>query len=156
MFIFKKIYNLKRSFVRKFYKKYFKYLFSDLGKNSVINGKIEIRFPENIHIGKHSVINFGCLLNARDKIEIGDYVHISPYTVINTGGLDYNKKMAERKHISQPVNINDGVWVGSGAIINPGIKIGKNSVIAAGSVVTKNVPENVVVAGVPAKIMKKI
>ncbi len=156
MIILKKIHLLRRLFVRKIYKIYFRQLFSSFGKNSIINGHIQVRGLVNIYLGKNSVINHGALLNARGRLEIGNYVHISPYVVINTAGLDYKEKKEKRKHFIQPIIIKDGVWIGSGAIINPGVTIGENSVIGAGAVVTKDVPPNVVVCGVPARIIKNI
>ena len=103
-------------------------------------GNIAINKPKNIHIGEYVSLNEGVYINSRDTVTIGNYVHISPYCIINTGGLDYTKKMGERSHLSKPVIISDGVWIGSGAIINPGVTIGENSVIGAGAIVTKNIP----------------
>ena len=135
---------------------YYKRLFAGFLRDSRVLGRIKIYNPKNIYIGNNSTLNEGVLLNARDVIKIGSHVHISPYVIINTGGLDYKNKMEKRRHISLPVTISDGVWVGSGAIINPGVSIGKNTVIGAGSVVTKDLPSDVVVVGNPAKIIKKI
>lgn len=131
-------------------------LFKRFGEGSQIFGKIIIYYPKNVEFGDHSTLNEGVLLNARAKIKIGNYVHISPYCIINTGGLDYKKIMRDRTHVSSPIIINDGVWIGSGAIINPGVSIGKNSVIGSGSVVTKNIPDNCLAFGNPAKVKKKI
>lgn len=133
-----------------------RYLFKKIGKDVFIAKSVIIYRPENIKVGNNVVINEGVLLNARASIEIGHYVHISPYVIINTGGLDYRKVMAERAHFDEPVAIEDGVWVGSGAIINPGIAIGKNSVIGAGAVVVSDIPADSVAVGVPAKVVKKI
>ncbi|MDD3284438.1 MAG: acyltransferase [Patescibacteria group bacterium] len=135
---------------------YYSNLFSNFGKNSNIFGSINVINSENINFGNNSTINESGFLNAREKIIIGDYVHISPYVIINSGGLDYKKKMGDRIHIAKPINIEHGVWIGSGVIINPGVTIGTNSVVGTGSVVTKDIPSNVVVAGVPAEIIKNI
>jgi len=136
--------------------KYFKSIFGYLGHGSVICGKIKVYNPEKIILGNFCTVNEGCLLNARDKIVIEDFVHISPYVIINTGFLDVSRKKKSRKHLTSPVIIKEGAWVASGAIINPGVIIGENSVVAAGAVVTKDVPSNVMVAGIPAKVLKKI
>lgn len=154
--LFNYLYKKKEFFYQKIRKYYYQMIFGAFGEKSRVLGNIFVIKPENIFLGNYSTLNQGVLLNARDKINIGNYVHISPYVIINTGGLDYTKKMAERKHITKPVNIEDGVWIGAGAIINPGVNVGKNSVIAAGAVVTKDVPANVIVAGIPAKIIKEI
>ena len=131
-------------------------LFFEFGKNSRVLGSITTYFPKNVSLGKHSTLNEGVLLNARDKIFIGDNVHVSPGVLINTGSLDYQEVEEKRTHIKKPVMVDSGVWICSGAIINPGVTIGKNSVIAAGSVVVCDVPENVLMGGVPAKLIKYI
>jgi len=136
--------------------KHWSLLFGEFKKGSRVLGRIKVYSPSNIFVGKNSTLNEGVLLNARDKIKIGDYVHISPYCIINTGGLDYSKTMGDRKHISKPIIIEDGVWIGSGVIINPGVIVKRNSVVGAGSVVSSSISEDSVAVGVPAKIIKKI
>ena len=131
-------------------------LLSRMGRNSRILGKVTINNPENVYIGDYTTINEGSYLNARARIVIGDHVHISPFCVFNTGGLIYSKKLSKRNHFEKEIKIENGAWVGSGAILNPGVVIGENSVVGAGAVVTKNVQKNVVVVGVPAKFLKKI
>lgn len=135
---------------------FYSFLFGSFGKETFVYGKIYVYHPLNISIGKNASLNEGVLLNARDKIIIGDFVHISPFCLINTGGLDYNKKMGDRGHIKKEVIIEDGVWLGSGVIVNPGVKIGRNSVVGAGSVVSRDIPENSVAVGVPAKVIKTL
>ncbi len=131
-------------------------VFGSFGRESKVLGRIKCYHPKNIFVGRRTTINEAVILNARARLRIGDYVHISPGCIINTGSLDYNKKMAERGHVACEIIIEDGVWLGSGSIINPGVRVGKNSVVGAGAVVTKDVPENVVVVGVPAKVIKSI
>ncbi len=131
-------------------------LFGSFGIKSIIYGRVKVYNPENFFFGSYSTLNEGCILNARCNVHVGDYVHISPNVIINTGGLNYGNFLWERKHVSSPIVIEDGVWIGAGAIINPGVTIGKNSVVGSGAVVTKNVPPCVVVVGVPAKIMKEL
>lgn len=131
-------------------------LFAAMGLHSRVIGRIKVYSPHNISIGDHSVINEGCIINARDTVTIGDYVHLSHYTIINTSGLNYDVLGHLRTHTKAPVTIERGVWVGSGAVINPGVTIGENSVVGAGAVVVKDVPPNVVVGGVPAKVIKEI
>lgn len=131
-------------------------VFNSFGKGSSVFGHITVIKPEHISVGVYSTINAGCVLNARDILSIGNHVHISPGVIVNTGGLEYSKKLKERHHINSAVYIHDGVWIGSGAIINPGVVIGENSVVGAGAVVTKDVPANVVVVGVPAIVIKSI
>ncbi len=109
----------------------------------------------NTTIGKNVFINFGCCFQDQGGIRIGDGVLIGHQVVIAT--LNHSLNPAERSDmIPSPVVIGDNVWIGSHSTILAGVTVGKNAVIAAGSVVTKNVPENAVVAGVPAKVIKNI
>ena len=110
---------------------------------------------KNITIGKRVFINSGCCFQDQGGIEIGDDVLIGQQVVIATLNHDLNP---ERRGgmTPKPVKIGNKVWIGAHATILPGVTIGDNSVIAAGAVVTKSVPANVVVAGVPAKIIKTI
>lgn len=109
----------------------------------------------NIKVGKNVFINSGCCFQDQGGIELGDNVLIGQQVVIAT--LNHGLSPQKRANMQPaPVRIGNGVWVGAHATILPGVTIGDNAVIAAGAVVTKNVPENAVVAGVPAKIIKNI
>jgi acetyltransferase-like isoleucine patch superfamily enzyme len=88
-------------------------------------------------------------------IDIGSDVMIGSHCAITSQTHD-TRPDARRANIHRKVMIARNVWIGSGSIILPGISIGENSVIAAGSVVTKDVPDNVLVAGVPAKVLKSL
>ena len=100
-------------------------------------------------------INSGCRFQDQGGITIGDNVLIGHNVVIAT--LNHNIQPEKRANlIPAPVKIGSGVWIGSGAVILPGVTIGDNAVIGAGAVVTKDVPENTVVAGTPAKVMQTI
>ena len=110
---------------------------------------------KNITIGKRVFINFGCKFQDQGGIFIDDDALIGHNTMIAT--LNHNFKPSDRGSMfSAPVKIGKKVWVGSNSTILPGVTIGDNSIIGAGSVVTKDVPPNTIVAGVPAKIIKKI
>ena len=91
------------------------------------------------------------------KIEIGDNTLIGPNTGIYTAchPIDYNQRL-EGKEYGKPINIGKNVWIGGSCIILPGVHIGDNSVIGAGSVVTKDIPSNVVAVGNPCKIIKEL
>ena len=112
-------------------------------------------FGKNIQIGKHVFFNTGCTFQDRGGIVIGDGTLIGMNVSINT--LNHGLPLETRNTTyASSVVIGKNVWIGSNATILPGVKIGDNSVIAAGAVVTKDVPENVVVAGVPARFIKGI
>ena len=112
-------------------------------------------YGRNIKVGRHVFINAGCCFQDQGGIEIGDNVQIGHQTVIATLNHDLNPEKRWNM-IPSPVKIGNNVWIGSHATILAGVTIGDNSVVAAGAVVTKDVPANVVVGGVPAKILKTI
>ena len=111
--------------------------------------------PQNIHLGKEVFINSGCRFQAQGGIYIGDKSLIGHNTVIATINHEINPEI-RRDLIPKRVNIGKNVWIGSGSIILPGVSIGDNAIIGAGSVVTRNIPENSIAVGNPAKVIKKI
>ena len=109
----------------------------------------------NLHIGKNVFFNSGCRFQDQGRIYIGDNVLIGHNVVLAT--INHPLNPADRNvNIPAPIHIGNNVWIGANATILPGVTIGKNAVIAAGAVVTKDVAENTVVAGVPAKCIRKI
>ncbi len=112
----------------------------------------------NIIIGKNSYVNGGYLVAGKNsKIIIGDHCLISFNVHLRTdmhNYLDKNKLILDQGHSEKDICIGNDVWIGFGAQIMSGIRIGNGAVIAAGSIVTKDVPEYAVVAGVPAKTIK--
>lgn len=110
---------------------------------------------KNIEIGKNVFINAGCKFQDQGGITIKDGVLIGHNVVLAT--LNHNINPNKRGDMQpKPIVIGENVWIGSNSTILPGVTIGKGSIIAAGAVVTKDVDENVVVGGVPAKFIKKI
>lgn len=110
---------------------------------------------KNIDVGKRVFINCGCHFQDQGGIYIGDDVLIGSYVVMATinHGLD---PTGRRDNYPQPIHIGNKVWIGSNATILPGVTIGDGAIVAAGAVVTKDVPENTVVGGVPARVLKEI
>ena len=112
----------------------------------------------NVQINDYVHVACGQSLIIEDDVLIASKVYISDINHGNYSGENHSfpaEKAKNRKIFSKPVKICENVWIGENAIILPGIEIGKNSIIGAGSVVTKNVPENCIVAGNPARIIKK-
>ena len=110
-------------------------------------------YGQNITIGKNVFINSGCCFQDQGGIEIGDNVLIGQQVVFAT--LNHGLMPEQRANMSPaPIKIGNDVWIGAHATILSGITIGNGAVIAAGAVVKEDVPENVVVCGVPAKIKK--
>ncbi|MDE6029797.1 MAG: sugar O-acetyltransferase [Clostridiales bacterium] len=109
----------------------------------------------NITVGKNVFINSGCCFQDQGGIEIGDDVLIGQQVVIAT--LNHDLAPAKRANmLPAPVKIGNGVWIGAHATILAGVTIGDGAVVAAGAVVTKDVPANTVVGGVPAKAIKTV
>ena len=119
---------------------------------STIHSGVRFVIPTRISIGKGSTINGGAFIDARCGIEIGDNTMIGRGVKIFTLGHDINDP--DFKSVGGKVKIGNNVVVFPYAIIMPGVTIGNNAVIYPGSVVTKNVEDNNVVAGVPAKYIK--
>ncbi|QQO11393.1 sugar O-acetyltransferase [Breznakiella homolactica] len=112
-------------------------------------------FGKNTAVGKNVFINKGCSFQDQGGITIGDGSQIGHNVVLAT--LNHGIT-PETRHITYPAPIRIGrnVWIGANAVITSGVTIGENAVIAAGAVVTKDVPANVIVGGVPARIIKTI
>lgn len=111
----------------------------------------------NIHVGKNFLANYNVTILDIASVNIGDYVMIGPNTLITTVNHPITP-MGRRKHqgIAKPVTIGNDVWIGGNVTILPGVKIGSNVVIAAGAVVTRDIPDNCMVGGIPAKVIKEI
>ncbi len=123
-----------------------------------IGPKTIIRNPNNIHIGLNTYVSSGLLLaGERSKIIIGENCLLSNDIHIRTDYhlyKDSQSTILEQGHGEKSIEIGDDVWIGHGVQIMPGVKVGMGAVLAAGSVVTKNVPDFSVVAGVPARVIK--
>lgn len=122
-----------------------------IGRGSSIHMGVKFYETENIIIGQDSIIGEGCVLDGRDELKIGSHVALATDVMIYNSQHDTSDENFTA--INKPVNIEDYVFVGPRAIILPGIKIGKGAIIAAGAVVTKDVPQFSIVAGVPAQII---
>lgn len=112
-------------------------------------------FGMNLHIGKQVFINSGCSFQDQGGIYIGDNTLIGHQVVFATINHDENHTKRASMYF-KPIHIGKNVWIGAHATILPGVTIGDGAIIGAGAVVTKNVEPNTVVAGVPARIIKKI
>ena len=110
---------------------------------------------KNIRIGKHVFINVGCKFQDQGGIFIGDGVLIGHNVVLAT--LNHAMQPERRSDmLPAPIHIGKRVWIGSNATVLPGVTIGDGAVVAAGAVVTRDVPANTVVGGVPAKVIRHI
>jgi acetyltransferase-like isoleucine patch superfamily enzyme len=155
-------------------------LYQHRGKGSKIYGSVRMDTPpyRRFALGQHSVVeSYSCINNAVGDVVIGDHTRIGihntiigPVTIgshvnlaqgITVTALNHNfddttKRIDEQGIATKPVVISDDVWIGANAVILPGVTIGRHVVVAAGAVVTKDVPDNTIVGGVPATIIKKL
>ncbi|MFT3674396.1 MAG: DapH/DapD/GlmU-related protein [Chitinophagaceae bacterium] len=121
----------------------------------VIFPPISINYGKHLNIGRNVFINFNCTFLTLGGIVIEDNVLIGPDVKIISEG--HSLAAAERESlVPGKVHIKQNAWIGAGATILPGICIGENAVVAAGAVVTKDVPANTVVTGIPARIIKSL
>ena len=111
----------------------------------------------NTYIGDYFYANFDCIILDVNKVVIGDHVMFGPRVNVFTAGhpIDPSVRVEDLEY-GYPITIGNNVWVGGNTVINPGVTIGDNAVIGSGSVVTKDIPPNVVAAGNPCRIIREI
>lgn len=111
----------------------------------------------HVHFGKRVVVNFSCCFVDDGDIYIGDDTMIGPNCTLATSIHPVSPRLRKYKiQRNKQIHIGKNVWLGAGAIILPGVTIGDNSIVGAGSVVTKDVPANVIVVGNPAHVQRQI
>ena len=112
-------------------------------------------FGKLTRVGKGVFVNFDCTFLDRGGITLDDDVFIGPGVKLVTE--NHPEDPALRRNVyTRPIHLKRKAWIGAGAIILPGVTVGENSIVAAGAVVTKDVPDNTIVAGVPARIQREI
>jgi acetyltransferase-like isoleucine patch superfamily enzyme len=155
-------------------------LYQQRGKGSKIYGSVRMDTPpyRKFSLGKRSVVeSFSCINNAVGDVVIGNYTRIGIHntiigpvtigshvnlaqgitvTALNHNFGNTNERIDLQGVTTKQVIIDDDVWIGANAVILPGVTIGRHAVVAAGAVVTTDVPENTVVGGVPAKMIKRL
>lgn len=137
--------------------KILKKLLKSVGENVHFEPVFRCEFGYNISIGNHFYANFDCVMLDGGGIEIGDYVLLGPRVGIYTANHAADAwERARGACYAKPVKIGNHVWIGGGVHINPGVTIGCNSIIGSGSIVTKDIPENVIAAGIPCKVIRAI
>lgn len=134
-----------------------KRLLKSIGKGVYFEPTFRCEFGYNITIGNNFYANFDCVMLDGGGIEIGDNVLFGPHVGVYTS----NHALAAEERIAgacyaKKVKIGNNVWIGAGVHINQGVTIGDNTVIGSGSVVTRDIPANVIAAGVPCKVIREI
>ena len=138
-------------------KELLKELLGHIGDDIWIEPPVNMAYGKNVHIGNHFYSNFNLVIVDDIDVYIGEHVMIAPNVTITPTGHPIDTDLRRPgTQFSIPVRIGNNVWIGSNAVILPGVTIGDNSVIGAGSVVTSDIPENVVAVGNPCHILREI
>lgn len=131
--------------------------FANAPDDMVLTPPVYFDHGDRIRFGKHFYANTGLTILDENYVTFGDNVFIAPHVSIYTAGhpIDAVIRNTEVEY-AKPVTIGSDVWIGGNVVINPGVTIGNNVVIGSGSVVTKDIPDDVIAAGNPCKIIRKI
>ncbi len=135
-----------------------KEMFAEIGENCYIEPPLHTNFGgHHVHFGKNIYANFNLTLVDDTHIYVGDYTMFGPNVTVATAGHPILPRLRQEGYqYNAPVHIGKNCWLGAGVIIVPGITIGDNVVVGAGSVVTKDLPSNVVAVGNPCKILREV
>ncbi|WP_239512357.1 sugar O-acetyltransferase [Bifidobacterium aerophilum] len=132
-------------------------MLGSVGDGVVVEPNFRCDLGCNIHLGAGSFVNYDCVMFDAAPITIGESVWIAPMVGLFTTNhaLDYDERAAGGA-VSRPITIGDGAWLGAHVIVLGGVTIGRGAVIGAGSAVTRDVPDNVVAVGNPARVLRPI
>ncbi|MBQ2695696.1 MAG: sugar O-acetyltransferase [Clostridia bacterium] len=135
-----------------------KEMFAEIGEGCYIETPFHSNFAgKHVHFGKNVYANFNLTLVDDTHIYVGDYTMFGPGVVVATAGHPILPELRQQGYqYNSPVKIGKNCWIGAGALIMPGVTIGDNTVIGAGSVVTKDIPANVVAVGNPCRVLREI
>lgn len=151
-------YNHTKPLQQKKREKLLKKMFAEMGENCYIEPPFHSNWGgNNVHFGNQVYANFNLTLVDDADIYVGDCTMFGPNVTICTAGHPINAKLREKVYeFNLPVHIGRNVWIGANVVVLAGVTIGDNSVIGAGSIVTKDIPANVVAFGTPCVIQREI
>lgn len=136
--------NIKPSDIRK-REEIIKKLFSKTGKQILVEQNFWCDYGYNIYVGENFYMNHNCVILDGAKVEFGDNVFIAPNCSFYTAGHPFDVELRNKGlEYARSIQVGNNVWIGGNVVVLPGITIGDNTVIGAGSVVTKDIPSNVV------------
>lgn len=132
-------------------------LLGSMGKGTYIEPPFHCDYGFNISVGENFYANFNLVILDPAPVKIGDNVFIAPNVSIYTAGHPIHHEQRDtRIEYAIETKIGNSVWIGGNTVINPGVKIGNNTVIGSGSVVTKDIPDNVIAVGNPCRVLREI
>lgn len=150
-------YNLTRPDEKKKMKELIKKILGKTGEEIFIEQPFRCDYGKNIEVGNNFFANYNCLILDVAKVTIGENVMFAPNVSIYTAGHPIHPESRNSGYeYGIAVTIGDNVWVGGNVVINPGVNIGNNVVIGSGSVVTKDIPDNVIAVGNPCRVIREI
>ena len=132
-------------------------LFGSLGAGCEIEPPFRCDYGYNVHVGDDFYANFGCVVLDVRRVEFGPNCNLGPgvHVYTATHPLDAGARASGAEY-GEPVSIGSNVWIGGRALVNPGVSIGDDVVVGSGAVVTRDVPDGVVVAGNPATVVREL
>ncbi len=135
-----------------------KQMLAEIGENCYIEPPFHSNWGgRHVHLGNGVYANFGFTCVDDTHIYVGDHTMFGPNVILATAGHPILPRLREKAfQFNKPIHIGRNCWLGAGVIVMPGVNIGDNSVIGAGSIVTKDIPENVVAVGNPCKVLREI
>ncbi len=133
-------------------------MFAEIGENCYIEPPLHSNFGGgHVHFGKNIYANFGLTLVDDTHIYVGDYTMFGPNVVVATAGHPILPELRQQGYqYNAPVRIGKNCWIGAGVVIVPGVTIGDNVVVGAGSVVTRDLPSDVVAVGNPCRVLRPV
>lgn len=132
-------------------------LFASFGENSFVQPPFNVDYGCHVSIGHQCFVNMDCIFLDVNTITLEDKVMVGPRVSFYTAGHPIDATIrSEGLEFGYPIRVKSGSWIGGNVVILPGVTIGENSIVAAGSVVTKDVPDHVIVSGNPARILRDI
>ncbi len=127
------------------------------GKNIRIEQPFRCDYGKNIEVGDNFFANYNCVILDVAKVTIGNNVMLAPNVSIFTAGHPIHPSSRNSGYeYGMSIIIGDNVWIGGNVVINPGVTIGNNVVIGAGSIVTKDIPDNMIAVGSPCRVVREI
>lgn len=135
-----------------------KAMFAEIGENCYIEPPFHANWGgKHVHFGKNVYANFNLTLVDDTHIYVGDFTKLGPNVTLASAGHPILPELRLKAYqYNMPVRIGKNCWLGAGVVVVPGVTIGDNTVIGAGSVVTKDIPSNVVAVGNPCRVLREI